>query len=68
MKEMGGKGSLTDTTGEIYVKGSQLKMGNDGIFEVALKGPNVKRAIGRTKRLRDQGSVKSWKPTVLPLT
>lgn len=67
MKEMG-KGSLADTTGEIYVKGSQLKMENDGTFEVALKGPNVKRAIERTKRLRDQGSLKSWKQTVLPLT
>lgn len=50
------------------MKGSQLKMENDGTFEVALKGPNVKRAIERTKRLRDHGSLKSWKQTVLPLT
>lgn len=50
------------------MKGSQLKIENDGTFEVALKGPNVKRAVERTKRLRDQGSLKSWKQTVLPLT
>lgn len=48
------------------MKGSQLKMENDGTFKVALKGPNVKRAIERTKRLRDQGSLKSLKQTVLP--
>lgn len=38
MKEMGEKGSLTDTAGEIYVKGSQLKMEKDGTFKSGTEG------------------------------